>query len=491
MEYRDYCRYDALGLRELIINKFVSVIEVIEAAIARANAVNPSVNAINYTLFDSARAQVKQAMPTGTFAGVPFLIKDLTEMQHVPTSYGSRFSRSLVAKYDHDVVRYAREAGFVIIGKTNTPELGTNVVTEPAAFGATRNPWDQQRTPGGSSGGSAAAVASGMVPMAHASDGGGSIRIPASCCGLFGLKPTRGRSPSGPYGGRGWQGLAVQHVISRSVRDSAAMLDIMARPDLGAPFRVPPPAHAFIDSLQQPLKPLRIGLVTVPIISVPIDHDCLIATTQAAQLCESLGHYVEPTTIKVTPNLIDHGLILVASEVAAQIAAMTRYIERKPGWRDLELPNQVFAQLGKHCSGAELAQAIFALDQIGRQMATLMQRYDVLLTPTLAKPPLPIGGLDPNWFESALLHVASGIPSRYILRVVTEQIFMRAYSFSPFTMLFNISGQPAMSVPLHWNQQGLPIGVQFAAAVGDEATLLQLARQLEHAKPWFKKSVVG
>lgn len=486
--FTDYDRHDGLGLAELLRRGEVSAVELVEAAIARIEARNPRLNAVILKAFDMARTAAEKAPRSGPFAGVPLLVKDLVSpVAGLPMQNGSRYYRGFVPVHDSELIRRYREAGFIVIGKTNTPELGLVPVTEPEAFGPTLNPWDVSRTPGGSSGGSAAAVAARMVPIAHGGDGGGSIRIPASCCGLFGLKPTRGRNPLGPDVGESWHGATVEHVLTRSVRDSAAVLDASAGPDPGAPYYAPAPARPYLQEVGAPPGRLRIAFGSRTLTGDPVHPDCLAALRDAAKLCAELGHEVVEDFPAVDPEqMIEPFVLLIAGEAAAEIAFGAELVGRKARRGDLETSTALLALLGRTYSAADLAGAVRTLQRVGRATGPFFQKYDLLLTPTLGQPPVPIGALDPPGWEAAAQEVFAALHAGRLLKLsnAIRISALRIFRFMPFTPMWNITGQPAMSVPLFWNAAGLPIGVQFVGRYADEATLFRLAAQLEAARPW-------
>lgn len=485
--FKEYTEYDATGLAELIRRGEVSPEEALEAAIAQVERVNPSINAVIHRLYEEGRRTVK-ALPEGPFRGVPFLVKDLVSAYGgAPQEMGSRFMRGYVAPQDSELMRRYKQTGAVVFGKTNTPELGIVGVTEPLSAGATVNPWDVTRTPGGSSGGSGAAVASRMAPMAGGGDGGGSIRIPASCCGLFGLKPSRGRTPTGPDQGELWQGCAVEHVLTRSVRDSAAMLDAIAGGDPGAPYVAPSPARPWLEEVGAEPGKLRIAFTTRPFVKASVDRECVRAVEEAAKLLEELGHHVVEASPEVDgSSLAMNFLVMLSGEVAADVAELEALRGRKARFEDLEVETHLLAALGERFTAGRFSQATRELDRMGRQVGRFMERWDVLLTPTLARPPVQLGELKARGAEAkgmeALARLRSGrvIDWLGLLEPSAEKMF----SFTPFTFLFNVSGNPAMNVPLHWTAGGLPIGVHFVGRYGDEATLFRLASQLERAQPW-------
>jgi amidase len=468
--YTEYVDYDGLGLAELIRTGQVSVAEVLEAAIARIERLNPTLNAVVTKVYDAARAEAEALNAAAPFAGVPFLLKDLGGAQAgVPLSAGSRFFAHAPAPANAEIVNRHKGAGLMILGRTNTPEFGLSATTEPVLFGPTRNPWDLARTPGGSSGGSAAAVAARMVPLAHASDGGGSIRIPASCCGLFGMKTTRNRNTLAPYAGEGLAGCSVEHVVSRSVRDSAAALDATAGPAPGDPYYAPPPARPFRDEVGTPPARLRIALATKAFGGAPVHPDCVAAAEASARLCQNLGHVVEEASPAFDVEGLDANYNRIfAAWAAANIQLRARALGKEPDPAGFERVTWAMVELGRRIAAPDYVMMVNRLHGISREIALFFETYDVLLTPTLGEPPVELGVLD----------MMSEDLSAYTQRL---------WRFSPFTYPFNVTGQPAMSVPLSWNRAGLPIGVHFVGRYGDEATLFRLAGQLEQAQPWAER----
>jgi amidase len=464
----ELAQLDATAQADLVRSGQLQPAELVDAAIARAERVNPALNAIVTPLYEQARRAARGQLPEGPFRGVPFLLKDLlAALAGVRMAGGSGFLREFVPDHDSELVTRFKRAGLVIIGKTNTPEMGILPTTEPAIFGATRNPWDVKRTPGGSSGGSAAAVAAGIVPMAHGNDGGGSIRIPASCCGLFGMKPTRARTSLGPDFGDIMGGFVVEHVLTRSVRDSAAVLDAVSGPYVGDPYYAPPAARPFLNEVGTEPGHLRIAFTTKAITGTPIHPDCVRAVQDAAHLCQSLGHSVEEASPSVDAELMLKAFLAIWSVgCTAGIGGAARVSGRQPSPDRFEHLTWALYQQGRQVSGPEYLLAQSALQATARRIAHFMTRYDVWLTPTLAEPPVPLGT-----FDSPPENPLAG--------------FYRAVSFVPFTGICNFTGQPAMSVPLVWNEEGLPIGTHFCGRFGDEATLFRLAAQLEAARPWM------
>lgn len=486
--FADYSKHDGMGLAALVRAGDVSAAELVDEAIARVEALNPRLNAVIYKRYDAARATARGPLE-GPLAGVPFLLKDLLgTIAREPTTNGSRLWQGTTAAHDSELVKRFNRAGLVCIGRTSTPELGLLPVTEPEAYGPTRNPWDLARTPGGSSGASAAMVAAGVVPLASGGDGGGSIRIPASCCGLFGLKPTRGRTPAGPDAIENWQGCAIEHVLTRSVRDSAAVLDATHGPDAGAPYVAPPPARPFLDEVSAAPGKLRIAFTRQPLLPAPFVHpECVAAVEAAAKLCAELGHEVVEEHPPLDADAFARAFVMmIIGETGADLRAAERSLGRRVRSGDVELGTHVLRLLGERYTAADFALAVRDLKMTGRVLAPFFTRHDLLLTPTLARPPLEIGAITPKGAEKALVTTLTRMGSGAALQAlgVLEKIASTAYGFAAFTAPFNATGQPAMSVPLHWSEKGLPIGVQFVARLGEEATLLRLAAQLETARPW-------
>ena len=467
MKPTSYSQCDGLGLAELVRRKEASPAELLDWAIANAATINPRLNCIAHMHCEEARAQIAAGLSPGAFRGVPFIVKDLgIELAGTVTSAGSRAFSDRVATYDSELASRYKRAGLVIFAKSTSPELGLTYTTESKAFGATRNPWNLNRSAGGSSGGAAAVVAGGIVPMAHASDGGGSIRVPASCTGLFGLKPSRGRMPSGPTVTERWLGLATSHAITRSVRDSAALLDATWGIELGSRYSAPPPEENFLAQMNRPPRNLRIALMLNTWSGSAVAPDCPAAARAAARLCESLGHHVDEASPTIDAAALNRGFATVIATSVAQ-ALRDRGAERgRPvSAEEVEMVTWICAEQGQKASALMLADANVAFQIAAASMANFLARYDLLLTPTLAKPPAPLGilGLSPA-----------------DLRLYAQELA----AYSPFTALANMTGQPSMSVPLHWSADGLPLGTMFTARYGEEATLLGLAAQLETAQPW-------
>jgi amidase len=465
-----YAHLDATAQAELVRRKEATPKELVEAAIKRIERINPQLNAVIRPMYDEARRAALAEIPDGPFKGVPFLLKDLlAAYKGVEMTSGSAFTKNFIPDQDSELVARYKRAGLIVVGKTNTPEFGILPTTEPRLFGPARNPWDTNRTTGGSSGGSAAAVAAGLVPAAHANDGGGSIRIPASCCGLFGLKPTRARNPLGPLFGDMFSGLVAEHVVTRSVRDSAALLDATSGPDLGDPYFAPPPARPFLEEVGADAGKLRIAFTTKTPTGAPLHPDCIAAVEDAARLCESLGHRVEEAAPAIDGgNLVQSFMTIWAAGCTWTIDGMAMAMGRAVEEDQFEPGTWALYEMGRRRSGSEYLMALQWLQIVSRQIAHFFTAYDVWLTPTLGEPPLEIGS-----FDSTPEDAMAGMK--------------RAVTFVPFTPVCNATGQPAMSVPLHWNAEGLPVGSHFVGRFGDEATLLRLAAQLEEARPWANR----
>jgi len=485
--FEDYGSHDALGLADLVRRGEVTPTELVEAAIARIDRVNPKINAVITRMDARAREAAQGDLPAGPFRGVPFLAKDLvTRVKGVRFTQGSRFWASYVPDHDSELARRWRAAGLVLVGKTNTPELGITPVTEPALHGPTHTPWRVGLTSGGSSGGSAAAVAAGIVPMAHGGDGGGSIRIPAACCGCFGLKPSRGRSPLGPDASELWRGFAVEHVLTRSVRDSAAMLDATCAPEPGAAHVAPRPERPFLDEVGVDPGRLRIAFTTRPHLPGSVHPECVAAVQDAARLCEELGHEVEEAAPETDQGRFAADfLTIVAVETAADIEEAEAIIGRRATRHDFETSTWLLRMMGRQLSAPTAAAAHKRLQRLAREVGQFFERWDVLLTPTTGAPPVRHYELQPKGAEALLQEAVAAANLSPLMRIpgVIEQMAGRVFEFVPFTPLANVTGQPSMSVPLLW-RDGLPLGSTFTARFGEEATLLRLAAQLEQARPW-------
>lgn len=459
---------DALDQAKLVRSKEIKPIELVDAAIERIERVNPVLNAVVAEMFDSAREMTSGPLSDGPFSGVPFLMKDfLAEYAGVPFTESSRFLSGYIPDRDTELVTRYKQAGLITVGKTNLPEFAIGATTEPELFGPTRNPWDTERTTGGSSGGAAAAVASGMVPMAHGNDAGGSIRIPAACCGVFGLKPSRARNPLGPYYGEAFSGIVAEHALTRSVRDSAALLDATAGPDLGDPYPAYLQERPYLDEVGADPGKLRIAFATRSPLGVESAPDCVEAVRDVAGLCEELGHVVVEDAPTFDGEVLWQSFTrLIAVGTAAGIAGWAQRLGKKPTADQIEPFIWALIKKGGEITAPEYLNVVQDMHRISREIAPFFADYDLWLTPTLGKPPVPLGtfsftpGDDP--FE----------------------LRRRLSDFAPYTYLSNATGQPSMSMPLYWNEDDLPIGVHFNGRLGDEATLFRIAAQLESARPW-------
>jgi amidase/6-aminohexanoate-cyclic-dimer hydrolase len=468
MGFKDYGNYDAIGLATLVRDKKVSAAELLDEAIARTEKVDPKINAVVVRHDDYARKQIETGLPHGPFTGVPFLLKDLEPLAGTVTTSGASLFKANVADHDGTLARRFLDAGLTIFGKTSSPEFGLMPTTESRLFGPTRNPWNPAHSSGGSSGGAAAAVAARILPVAHASDGGGSIRIPASASGVFGLKPTRARTPVGPDKGEGWGGFSVGHVVSISVRDSAAMLDAIHGPEPSSPYVAPAPERPFVEEVGRDPRRLRIAFTDHSPYGDAIDPQIAAAVRDVARMLEGLGHHVEERA----PALAADPAAVMATIVAANTALVVQLTEQRIGRavtdRDFERLTLASAHNARKAASVDYVAAQLAAFQISRTLAAFFATCDVFLSPTLCSPPLRLGELDT--MSNDLSHIAP------VLR-----------RYMPGTSMFNMSGQPAMSVPLAWNAAGLPLGMMFAARFGDEATLFRLAAQLEQQRPWKDK----
>ncbi len=474
--------FDALALGELIRKKEIRPTELVEIVIERIERLNPRLNVVIHKIYDQARvaalnwdSRIKAGEADDVaFCGVPFLLKDLlAECKGVSFHEGSRAVEGYVSKVDSELVKRQKAGGLIIVGKTNTPEFGCLPTTEPVLYGPTCNPWDSGLTPGGSSGGSAAAVAAGIVPMAHGNDGGGSIRIPASCCGLFGLKPTRGRNPLGPLFGDLGSGIVHEHALSCTVRDSAALLDVTSGPDIGDPYFAPPKERPFLEEVGRDVGRLKIGfLASIPEGWSPetqLHIDCDSAVRDAARLCESLGHTVEEIVPEQLshPDIPMHFGVVFSGFVGHVVAYWEKELEKKINEDDLEPITWSRYQAVLDKTGADYLVALEEIQRFSRKIAHWYHEgsWDLILSPTMRIPPTKLGAFQTTpenpmgWLDATL-------------------------SFTAFTRIQNLTGQPAMSVPLYWNKDNVPVGVQFAGRFGDEANLFRLAAQLEQARPW-------
>ena len=470
----DYSGYDLTGLARLVSQREISADELLDAALRRLAEVNPLLTAVVLLAEAPARRNIAAGLPDGPFKGVPFLLKDMgCEAIDFPSHEGSRLMSNTRWPENSQLYNRLASTGLVVFGRCAAPENGIGIATEAAVYGApTRNPWNLEHTPGGSSGGSAAAVASGIVPGAHGSDGGGSIRVPASCCGLFGFKPTRARLPDGPYSGEGWAGMAIEGFLTRSVRDTAALLDACVGPDLGAPYAAPPLKAGFTSALNTPKTPLRVALCDTRFDGTAIDPVCQNAVHDAAKLLQDMGHMVEPAC----PEADHAGMMRAWTDIVACGVALSVRSELATLGRDLrddDIEGVARGALAHAATidGAGYLKAVGQIHRYGRQMAAFFEDWDILLTPTLAEPPALIGRFNHQTDDYLDFRLGPG----------------RCFDYSPYTAAFNATGQPAMSVPLAWSDNSLPIGIHFAAKFGEDELLMSLAADLERAAPWFDR----
>ncbi len=468
----DYASHDGLGLAELVARGQVTPKELLDTALGAIEKLNPKLNAVLQTLRDRAEAEIRGGLPKGPFTGVPFLIKELVlHARNVRCDMGSKLAQGLIAPEDTELMARFGRAGLMLVGTTQTPELGYNPTTETRLFGPVHNPWDPARSAGGSSGGSGASVAAGIVPVAHGNDGGGSVRIPASCNGLVGLKPSRDRVPTGPDYSDPLCGLACEFVLARSVRDVAAMLDAVSGADVGAPSHPVPPKRPYRDEVGAPAGRLRIAWTTTPASGEKVDPECEKAVHETVKLLQDLGHtLVEDRPSYDWDTFLENVHVIWVAFTAAAVDALAEQMGRKPGPDNLEAVTLACYEDGKRRTAMDLMKALAHGNHLSRQVGAFFETVDAFVSPTIARLPAPLGELDQD---------RKGMNAMEW----TRQVF----SYVPFTPLFNSTGQPAISLPLHWSAGNLPVGVQFAGRFGDESLLLRLASQLEQARPWAGK----
>jgi len=468
----EYAKYDGMGLAELVRKGEVTARELAETAQQAIDTLNPRLNFLVSETPEDAESALQPSTDHPPFEGLPFLVKEGHGMKGQTALLGSRYGKHVISTADSEITRRIRQSGAVILGSTNTPELGNSPTTESVVHGPARNPWDLERMTGGSSGGSAAAVAAGIVPIAQASDGGGSIRTPAHCCGVVGLKPTRARTPFGPLLDNGPFGLGIHHVVSRTVRDSAAMLDALHGPESGSLFYVAPPQGLFLDATRSTPGRLRIAFSSRNPSGFPVHPECVTAVEDTARLCEDIGHEVcEAEPEYSWDAFIEHFLVAWCAGHPYKIAELERLTGIKAGPDILEACNLACLEYGLGLTAYDIAKTVSGLNQIRRQVAPFFEQYDVLLTPTDAYPALKLGAIDANAPD------------------LTAQLWVeRAISkFAPFPPLYNMTGQPAISLPLHHSSEGLPVGVQCVGRFGSEEMLLAFSAQLEQARPWIDR----
>ncbi len=475
----EYDHYDAVGLAGLVRKKEVSPLELLNEARRRCDSVNPSLNAVIYRLGSQAEHDAEAADPSRPLAGVPFLAKDLgPPLAGAPHTAGSRFFAKYIPEHDGELIKRFKASGLVVFGKTNVPEFGLVPVTEPELFGPCRNPWDTDRTPGGSSGGAASAVAAGIVPMAHASDGGGSIRIPSSCCGLFGLKTSRGLNPRTSQIVTAVDDFGVDNVLSRSVRDSAAALDaICNRPNAG-----------YLSGLEKPPGRLRVGVVRSAMFGSAVAPEVQAALNHAIVLMEGLGHEVEDAEPEIDYGAYGQAFLTYWAISAHQgIEGAAQLAGRPVRRQDVELATWSLGAIGGAIGKADAERSRRVIWQATKTFTAFFEKFDILLSPVLASLPLRIGQNRVTAAERVALQTIDRIRWPFLMKALLKAIAARSFNFAAFTAPFNMTGQPAMSVPLYWTPGGLPAGIQFAAKLGADGLLLRLARQLEIAQPWAER----
>ena len=495
-EFTEYDKYDAMGLAELSRNKEISAEEVCQEAIARVEKLNPKLNAVVTKTTDLVESQLNDSSSDSPFYGVPFLLKDAHHaFKGTAMSQGSNSMKGQVSNYDAEIVCRYKRAGLIVIGKTNTPEFKMGYVTEPKAFGPTRNPWNTDYSSGGSSGGSAAAVAAHIVPMASGTDEGGSIRVPSSYCALFGLKPSRGRNPVGPDFSDEWDGISCSHVLTRSVRDSAAVLDVTAGKEPGSPYMSVPQTRPFLEELNHPREKYRIAFTLRNAYGLELNQDCRQAVMETVSLLKELGHQVD----EVNPEYDDKEAVLnlvmvMASHVATKLERIKQEFKRPVNRKTIEEQNLTLGVVGKKLNVIDFIKAKQSWREIGSAMNGLLETYDMMLTPTLGRPPVKIGATEPGPQDRIAMKIVNSpigaalFSNRKMGRNIVNQLIDSVVGPQiPLTAVANITGLPAMSIPLFWTDEGLPIGVQFIGRFCDESTLFRLASQLEESRPWFDK----
>ncbi len=494
LSFDEYRAHDALGLAALVRKGEVTPEELLETAIRRVEQVNPSLNAVIHKLYEMGRQAAQQAPRDAPFAGVPFLVKDLgMEVAGAPMLTGCKGYQGYVSERDSFAVAKMKRAGLVIFGKTNTSEFGITPFVEPELFGPTRNPWNTAHTSGGSSGGSSAAVASGMVPLATGNDGGGSIRIPASCCGLFGLKPSRGRVSWSALAGEMWNGAAVENCLSRSVRDSAAYLDVIQGTAPGDPYEIQAPQRPYLQEVTTSPGRLQIGFTAMHTLGMPVDPACQAALQKAVELLRAEGHSVEEVNLPyLKEDLTEAFLVIIAGEIAGALSVLGRWLGRKVRPSDVEASTYALSLLGKSFTAGDYAFAKQKWGEITHRISGFYEKYDLLLTPTLALRPIRIGELQPGAAERRLMTVVNTFGLGGAVRATINQLAEDIYRYMPWTAFANLTGQPSMSVPMHWTaEENLPVGVMFTGRYGAEDVLYRLAGQLERAAPWAHKFPVA
>jgi len=491
--FAEYDQFDALGLAELVRKKEVSARDLLDEAIRRREAVNPSINAIIHNMDELAYQAIDAGLPGGAFTGVPFLLKDiLAAYKGVPMTHGSRAYRDYVPDYDSEMVKRFKQSGLVTFGKTNCPENAYVGVTEPLLHGPTRNPWNLERTPGGSSGGSAAAVAARIVPMASGGDGGGSLRIPGSCCGLVGFKASRGRNPYGPNAGEPWFGQVQEGILSVSVRDTAAALDVTNGPDIGCPSTAPLPSRPFLDEVTAEPGKLKIAWSREPLVRQGVlGEESVQALLKTVEQLKSLGHELTEVTPQLNKETLGHGHIMrMMCAAAADLREAKAVLGRRLQPDDFEPETWLIARFGESISAAAMEVVSRDLHAQRHVFENFMQDYNVFLTPTLSKPPVELGEFLVDGVDRLVSRVArhsSLGPIAKMLPMMLPELAKKNFDWVASTPAFNITGNPSVSLPLQWSAEGLPMGMMFTSRLFDDACLFRLAGQLEREFPWADK----
>jgi len=489
MTFEEYRNQDAIGLAELVRTGETSPIELLNIAINRLEEVNPETNAVIHKLYDFAKDSIGNIDENTVFAGVPFLMKDIgTHLKGTPMNFGCSGYKNFISTEDSLVTTKIKNAGLITFAKTNTPEFGLTLYTEPKLHGPTRNPWNLSHSPGGSSGGSASAVASGITPIATANDGGGSIRNPAAYCGLFGLKPSRGRVSLGNIISESWQGAVAENCISRSVRDSAAYLDAIIGPGSGEPFIFQKPERSFLEETKIEPGRLKIAYSTEHTLGHEIDQECIDAVQNTVSILKNLGHEVTEVKNPWDKNDLKIGFTtIIFGEVASELRDLEKYLGRKVTSKDAEINTRSMALLGNTFNSGDFAHAKKQWGRLARNIGLFHDDYDLMLTPTNATIPPKIGEQLNTKTEDKLASVITSLGLGKLLKSQADKIAEKTFGYTPFTPIANMTGQPSMSVPMHWSKKNLPVGVMFTGRIGEDNILYRLAAQLEKTQPWFDK----
>jgi len=487
--FKEYSQYDGTALALLLQKKELTPLEILEAAIHRIEMLNPQLNAVVYKMYDAAKKEAIQVDLNAPLAGVPFLLKDLgIDIQGHPTSGSSRLTQHYLADKDSDIVTRYKKAGLITLGKTNVPEFGLLPVTEPELWGPCRNPWNPNLTCGGSSGGSAAAVASRMVPIASGDDGGGSIRIPAAACGLFGFKPSRGLQPMGPQKNESWLSLVAGHVLTRTVRDSALTLDCTKGTTLGSPYGPTKGIPHFINSLNQSVKGKKIAFSQQSLLGENLSAECITAMKETLKTCESLGmEIIEDQPFLNKQELLFSYYVIVASSTAGEVARAEKLMKKKASLKNVEPSTWFLKAIGEKLRASSLEQALYVTRQATVHWEKFFLKYDYFCLPTLGDLPSPVGLMNLSAVEKVLIPLAQYLPLSTAISVL-QKIGARRIEKVPNTCIFNLSGHPAMSVPTYWTSNNIPLGTQFVGRMGEDESLFSLAAALENHYKWYNKS---